>query len=308
MNIRSHGELDPGLDPAYRNFMYSDDGGETWGGLETKHDLPWESGHGSITKLTIGSNNRLIAFHPLVVKRRDLTCFVSYDEGKTWPHRKLIHEAGGYTSTIVLDNFDIAMSHNHGFKGEEGIDFVRFNMSWLTDGEESVRAPARRSARVQPRDPTRGDVWREDFDLPDGARVDNDDTAWSIRGGGSDSGSGVSHGKFRALDTGEGLVWQTEQINVSNAAEISIAVDAIKIGHFNGSDRLRIYYRVGEGEEILLESLSFSSDPQEDFETYQIRKDKVRVAGQGTVQVIIRARVTGEGKSLYWDRVRIGSP
>ena len=63
----------------------------------------------------------LFAIHPLVVKCKD---FVSYNEGKTWPHKKLLHEIGGYSSTIVLDNYDIAMSHNHGFRGEHGIDLL----------------------------------------------------------------------------------------------------------------------------------------------------------------------------------------
>ena len=89
---------------------------------------------------------------------------------------------------------------------------------------------------------------------------------------------------------------------------ISIAVDAIKIGHLGSSDSLGVYYQFGSDREELIESLSFSSDPQEDFETYQVLQDDIDVSGQQQVQVVIRARVAGADKALYWDRVRVSAP
>ncbi len=306
MNIRSHGELDPGLDPAYRNFMYSDNGGESWYGLETKHDLPWESGHGSLAKMKHGNGNLLFAIHPLVVKRKDLTCFVSYNEGKTWPYKKLLHEIGGYSSTIVLDNYDIAMSHNHGFRGEHGIDFVRFNLSWLTDGKEHAKEPIQLLSQKPESKTTHRVIWREDFELSDRTIIDGGATAWRISEA-SDApiGTAVSNGKFRASDTGREIVWKTEEIDIGTAKRISIAVDAIKIGNFEESDSLRIYYRLGDGDEELIESLSFSSDPQEDFETYRIRKHDLNTLGHQQAQVIIRSRINGDNKVLYWDRIEV---
>ena len=306
MNIRSHGELDPGLDPAYRNFMYSDNGGESWYGLETKRDLPWESGHGSLAKMKHGNGNLLFAIHPLVVKRKDLTCFVSYNEGKTWPYKKLLHEIGGYSSTIVLDNYDIAMSHNHGFRGEHGIDFVRFNLSWLTDGKEHAKEPIQLLSQKPESKTTHRVIWREDFELSDRTIIDGGATAWRISEA-SDApiGTAVSNGKFRASDTGREIVWKTDEIDIGTAKRISIAVDAIKIGNFKDSDSLRIYYRLGDGDEELIESLSFSSDPQEDFETYRIRKHDLNTLGHQQVQVIIRSRINGDNKVLYWDRIEV---
>lgn len=306
MNIRSHGELDPGLDPEYRNFMYSDDGGESWYGLETKRDLPWESGHGSLARMEVADGSRLFAIHPLVVKRRDLTCFVSYDEGKTWPYRKLLHPVGGYSSTIILDNYDIAMSHNHGFRGEHGIDFVRFNLNWLTDGKEHVNEPVQSLPTIPKKEEAQKMIWREDFNLTDGVVHDSGTTAWSTLGAGGVSGeAAISKGKFRARDAGGETIWQTGPIDVSDTKRISIAVDAVKIGNFDSSDSLRIYYRLGDSDEKLIKSLSFSSDPQEDFETYQVRKDELDVSKHQQVQIIIRARVNGANKALYWDRVEV---
>lgn len=309
MNIRSHGELDPGLDPDYRNFMYSHDGGESWQGLETKRDLPWESGHGSLARMELSDGSRLFAIHPLVVKRLDLTCFVSYDEGKTWPYKKLLHEVGGYSSTIVLDNYDIAMSHNHGFRGEHGIDFMRFNLNWLTDGNEQVSEPIQRLPQAPEKQIVGRSIWREDFELADGTILDGGATSWTITDASNTPVvTAVSKGKFRARDTGRETVWQTEKIDVGDAKRISVAVDAIKIGNFGASDSLRISYRLGDSDETLIDSLSFSSDPEEDFETYQVRQDDVDVSGHKQIQIIIRARVAGADKALYWDRVRVSAP
>lgn len=306
MNIRSHGELDPGLDPDYRNFMYSNDGGESWYGLETVKGLPWESGHGSLTRMRTSDANHLFAFHPTVVKRRDLTCFVSYDEGKTWPFKRVLHEAGGYSSVVILDNYDIALSHNHGFKGEHGIDFMRFNLSWLTDGKEHVNEPVQELTRMSLLESAKFSIWREDFELTDGVIHDGGTTAWSTLGiGGSTGGSTISRGKFRARDTVGETIWKTEPINVGKVDRVSIAIDAIKVGTMSASDSLAVYFRLGSGEEIHLETPMFNSDPAEDFETFQIRKSGLDVSQHEDLQIIIRARVNGENKALYWDRVEV---
>ncbi len=308
MNIRSHGELDPGLDPEYRNFMYSKNGGESWYGLETVHDLIWESGHGSITRMETSDGNRLFAFNPVVVKRRDLTCFVSYDEGKTWPFKRVIHEAGGYSSVVVMDNYDIALAHNHGHAGRDGIDFMRFNLSWLTDGREHVNEPSQKLPKIAANEGHRT-IWREDFDLSDGVIHDDGATAWTTLGtGGIPGAATTSNGKIRALNTDGETTWQSQKIDIGDADRISIAVDAIKIGNFGPSDSLDVYYQFGDSSEELIESLSFSSDPQEDFETYQVRQDDVDASGHQQVQVVIRARVAGADKALYWDRVRVSTP
>ena len=184
-----------------------------------------------------------------------------------------------------MDNWDIAMSHNHGFKGEEGIDFVRFNLAWLTDGRENINEPNKQISHPPGEENPDRTIWIEDFDGPDG--------------------NSISHGKFRALDSGNETFWESGNINIADAESISIAVDAIKIGNLNKSDYLRIYYKLGNHDEVLLHSLSFSNDPQEDFETYQVQKRVAVSAPHTQVQIIIRARVNGANKALYWDRVRV---
>ena len=316
MNIRCHGDLDPGLDPRYRNFMFSKDGGETWSGLETKKDLLWDSGHGTIAALSSGDDSRLLAFHPLYVKRRDLTCFVSYDDGKTWPDQKLIHEAGGYSSVIVMDNHHIALSHNHGHKGRDGIDFVRFNLSWLTDGKESIPEPERPTTQADREPSSRKTIWREDFNLADGTTLDDGDSAWSysFSGGENSSRSGVSNEKFRVISGDESIIWKSERIGIGRLDQISIGADFVKIGNFEDGDYLRFYYQLDNDQTVLINSLEFASDPEEDFETYQIQKKDLDVSGAQVLRIIIRANIEAtpsadaSKKALYWDRVRVQVP
>ena len=145
-------------------------------------------------------------------------------------------------------------------------------------------------------------IWREDFEHEaDRTIIDGGSTAWKILGA-SDApfGTTVSNGKFRARDAGREIVWETDKIDIGEAKRISIAVDAIKIGNFEpDSDSLRIYYRLGDGDEKLIDSLSFSSDPQEDFETYRIRKHDINVSGNQQAQVIIRSRINGDDFGSY---------
>lgn len=313
MNIRSHGDLDPGLDPKYRNFMYSDNGGESWDGLETKQDLLWDSGHGTITKLSTGKGSRLLAFHPLYVKRRDLTCFVSYDEGRSWPHSKLIHEAGGYSSVIVMDNHRIALSHNHGHKGRDGIDFVSFDLSWVTNGKESISEAPRTSTPTNARGEARPVLWREDFVLADGTLRDDGESAWMYEVGDDveGKGPGVSREKFRAVASDAISIWKSEAIVLNGISRIGIGVDFIKIGNFVGEDDLRLSYQLDDGPSVLIDSLKFSSDPQEDFESYQVRLADLDVPGARQVQIIIESKITktssesSANKVLYWDRVSV---
>ena len=66
-----------------------------------------------------------------------------------------------------------------------------------------------------------------------------------------------------------------------------------------------VYYRLDTGAEILIESLEFSSDPQEGFETYAVRRQAVDVSDHRQIEVIVRASVNGADKALYWDRLEI---
>lgn len=75
--------------------------------------------------------------------RKDMTVFLSYDEGKTWPIKKVIQPgpAGcGYSDLAVLPDQTILCAYGTGpgFGKGAGINLARFNLEWLTQGKDSM--------------------------------------------------------------------------------------------------------------------------------------------------------------------------
>ncbi|MBI4556790.1 MAG: exo-alpha-sialidase [Candidatus Hydrogenedentes bacterium] len=69
-----------------------------------------------------------------------MTVRLSYDEGKTWPVRRLIHAGpASYSSLVRLPDGDIGLVFEGGEKHRrEWIRFGRFSLSWLTDGGDEL--------------------------------------------------------------------------------------------------------------------------------------------------------------------------
>ncbi len=70
------------------------------------------------------------------VERTRMTVRLSYDEGKTWPVKRLIHGGPSSYSTMVrLPDGDIGLLFEGGEKHRrEWVRFVRFSLDWLTSG------------------------------------------------------------------------------------------------------------------------------------------------------------------------------
>lgn len=75
-----------------------------------------------------------------------MTVRLSYDEGRTWPVAKLLHEGpAAYSCLAVLPGGDIACLYEAGQKSPyETITFARFPLAWLMDGIADVGLPAGR--------------------------------------------------------------------------------------------------------------------------------------------------------------------
>jgi sialidase-1 len=140
-----------------RTIVRSRDGGVTWG--EPKPDpfltdsALWGGCQASLIRYTREDRgegrNRLLFANPADPKDRyDLTVRVSYDEGKTWPVAKLIRKGpGAYSSMTVLPDgtigvlFETGDAYNGRVEYYARLAFARFNLEWLTDGND--RLPAR---------------------------------------------------------------------------------------------------------------------------------------------------------------------
>lgn len=74
--------------------------------------------------------------------REDMAVFLSYDEGKTWPLKKVIHAGPcgcGYSDLAVTADGTILCAYGSGprFGKGAGIALARFNLEWLTGGKDS---------------------------------------------------------------------------------------------------------------------------------------------------------------------------
>ena len=94
---------------------------------------------------TGGGKNRLLFANPDVsgpmygfVKRARMTVRMSYDEGKTWPIKKLIHAGpASYSGLARLGDGRVALVYEGGdVHRREWIRFARFTLEWLTDGND----------------------------------------------------------------------------------------------------------------------------------------------------------------------------
>ncbi len=134
-------------------------GASEWSKPEFVEDLPEPICFGSIERLSEepkDGKNRLLfsidagttigrkkkSYDEQGFNREDMTVFLSYDEGRTWPSKKVI-QAGpcgcGYSDLAVLPDKTILCAHGSGshFGRGAGISLARFNLEWLTDRKDS---------------------------------------------------------------------------------------------------------------------------------------------------------------------------
>lgn len=141
MNIRNQ-------TPNLRRIVVSTDGGDTWGAPTFQPELIDPFVNGDFIRYTSVldgyEKSRLlfsIAAHPTT--RQNLTVFLSYDEGGSWPVSKTIYPGpAAYSSLTVLDDGTIGCFYEDGEYEEYELYFARFSLNWLTNGNDSWLPPA----------------------------------------------------------------------------------------------------------------------------------------------------------------------
>lgn len=146
-----------------RWYNISEDGGETWQpNTSTWYDIVAPACNGDMIRYTSENQghdkNRLLHSVPYGNSRTDVTVYVSYDEGETWPVKKcIVPYSSAYSSLCILPDGTIGLYVEEAYSGASGYStvFYNFSLEWLTDGND-------------PFDPT---GTAENQTLPDGLKI-----------------------------------------------------------------------------------------------------------------------------------------
>ena len=131
MSIRAEG---------HRLYNISEDGGVTWRDTTSVWpELEAPACNGDILRCT-APNGRMLLLHslPYGKERKDVTVFVSFDEGKTWPvHRTIVPYPSAYSSLCQLPDGTIGLYVEEAFN--DGVNysmvFYNFSLEWLLGKE-----------------------------------------------------------------------------------------------------------------------------------------------------------------------------
>jgi sialidase-1 len=136
VNAREH----EGSDPATRVIAYSSDGGETFDSpfvAETNIISPVVQNSEVRFAATDRGDTRNILVHcgpGDATKRTDLAMLLSFDEGKTWGHKTLIHRGpAAYSDLVKLNDDDVGVLYEAGTKLYDEIDFAVVNVKQLAN-------------------------------------------------------------------------------------------------------------------------------------------------------------------------------
>lgn len=125
-----------------RGYNISTDGGETWSTQSYWNDISTNACNGDIIRYTAtdkGFNkNRLLHSIPNSLNRENVSIFISYDEGETWPTVKSICPYKSvYSSLTILPDGTIGAYVEENPDGECSLYFMNFSLNWLTDGKDT---------------------------------------------------------------------------------------------------------------------------------------------------------------------------
>jgi len=131
------------LGPKQRALATSTDDGLSWSKPHHHAELYCPVCQSSIQRYTLrpaAAKNRILYSGPGGPGRKRMTVRLSYNEGKSWPVAKVIHDGpAAYSDLVVLPNGSIGCLYERGDEhAYETISFARFTLRWLTDGKDHL--------------------------------------------------------------------------------------------------------------------------------------------------------------------------
>jgi len=134
--------------PGKRKVTFSNDKGQSWSPVKLVPELVEPGVNGDLlryTSLSAGQDKNRILFsipnHP--TQRKNLTLFMSYDEGKSWSVKKVIYPGlAAYSSLAILKDGSIGIFYENGEYENYELYFARFSLDWFTNGEDTFGPPS----------------------------------------------------------------------------------------------------------------------------------------------------------------------
>lgn len=125
-------------------YVISHDGGTTWSAPAQWNEMNDPNCNGDLiryTSLSQGNDkNRLLASIPHASGRSNVSVFLSYDEGSSWPiHKSICPKGSAYSSLTILPDSTIGCFYEEdGIEGGYQMRFVRFSLEWLSNGKDQI--------------------------------------------------------------------------------------------------------------------------------------------------------------------------
>ena len=129
-----------------RLWAVSSDGGITWGTRNTWSEIWGARCDADIVRLTSTldgfEKDRILHTMPNDKSRRNVTMWMSYDEGKTWPVKKTIApNTSAYSSITILPDGTIGVYLEEDEQSSYKMYFINFSLNWLTGGKDKYILP-----------------------------------------------------------------------------------------------------------------------------------------------------------------------
>ena len=141
-----------------RWYNISEDGGETWQpNTSTWYDITAPACNGDMIRFTAENQghdkNRLLHSVPYGSSRTNVSVYVSYDEGETWPVRKcIVPYSSAYSSLCIMPDGTIGLYVEEEYAGASGYStvFYNFSLNWLTDGNDPFDPSGTAESQIVP--------------------------------------------------------------------------------------------------------------------------------------------------------------